>query len=121
MIRSLRTARATLRQRRTDNRASRSAARAARAITTGQPIAVATYLTGRGLNADLVNRFAGAVSCKVGAADATGSKRKRLSPKGGRMATFTVKLYAPHRIATVLITYRPKNPTAAAAFMALAA
>lgn len=121
MIRSLRTARATLRHRRTETRAARTATRAARTIATGQPIAVATYLTGRGLDADLVNRFAGAVSRKVGAADATGTRRKRLSPKGGRMATFPVKLYAPHRIAAALTGYRPKNPVAAAAFMALAA
>lgn len=116
MNRAARTARAILRERTRDQRATHQAARS---LATGTPQPVSTHLIARGLDRHLTRRFAGAVSRAAGAADATSTTRIKLV--GRRTKTVAVKLFAADRITTVLATYRPaKDKAAAARFARLA-
>lgn len=122
---SARTARSVLRQRLRDAQQARSVRRAIKAVRAGGPVPVARFLAAYGMAADLTERFAGAISRKIGEADATATVRKRPADRnkdrthtpGKRrkhgeiraMRTFTVRLFSPARIAAVLAAYVPSN------------
>ena len=113
-----RTARAILRERTRDQRATHQAARS---LATGTPQPVSTHLIARGLERHLAHRYAGALSRKIGAADAMGTTRIKLRRNSRKTATFDVKLFTSARFVPAAIIYRPaKNKAAAARFAKLA-
>ncbi|MFE3505081.1 hypothetical protein ACFXPX_36830 [Kitasatospora sp. NPDC059146] len=122
--------RAVLRERAQEVRAQGGQAKAVAAVRTARPLPVAVIMTGAGYDPADAYRNAGAISKKLGKADAMSKTRKRLTTKsptrvnkGGknrRMKTMPVKLFAPARVLALLETHRPKNPEVAARFEAVA-
>ncbi|TXJ78612.1 hypothetical protein E2C11_16530 [Streptomyces lavendulae] len=110
-----RTRRATLRQRATATRAAR---RAYRNVATGRPQTARTQLVAAGLDDATAKRFAGAFSKGV---TPTATTQTKVKLRGRVAKTVAVKLYDHTAFTARLAVYRPKNPTAAAAFAALAA
>lgn len=106
--------RATLRQRTRDNRATHHATKA---VATGRPQSAKNHLIAAGLDAHTAKRFAGAFSR---GAQATGTDRTTVKLRGRRRKAVTVKLYDRDAFTARLITYRPKDKTAAAKFARLA-
>lgn len=97
--------------------ATRAAARAVRAVATGQPQPARTRLVAAGLDDATAQRFAGAFSRGL---PADGTRPTQVKLKGRVTKRVAVKLYAARTFAARLATYRPKDATAAAAFGQLA-
>ncbi|AVH57798.1 MULTISPECIES: hypothetical protein [Streptomyces] len=110
-----RTLRATLRLRAA---ATRTLRKATRALASGQPQTAKTHLIGRGLDPTTAKRFAGAFSKGV---TPTATSETVIKLKGRARKAVAVKLYDSAAFMARLRVYRPKSPTAAAAFAALAA
>lgn len=114
-----------LRDRLREAHKARQIRRSAKSVRSGGPVPVAAFLTAYGMEQQIADRFAGAISRKIGNPDATGTVRKRPADRnkdrahvpGKRrkhgeirtMRTFPVNLFAPSRIAAVLATYAPSN------------
>lgn len=105
-----RAARATLRQRTRDNRATH---KARKNVATSTPQAASTHLIAAGLTPTDAKRYAGAFSRGV-IADSTAKTTVKL--KGRTRKTVNVKLYDRATFALRLATYRPKDRAAAARF-----
>ncbi|MFJ4960198.1 hypothetical protein [Streptomyces sp. NPDC088739] len=114
-----RTARQILRTRAASNRAQ---AKARRILTVAPIQGTRVHLLARGLDLDLAERFAGAVTRKAGTPAAMGKTTKKVSGRGRAVRTYDVKLFAAAQIDVALVTYRPaKDKRAQVAFLALAA
>lgn len=110
MIAANRTRRATLKTR---TQQTRAAARARRAIATGQPQPARTQLVAAGVDDATAKRFAGAFSRGV---IADGTREATVKLKGRTRKTVAIKLYSAATFAARLAVYRPKDRTAAARF-----
>jgi hypothetical protein len=97
--------------------AHRAAARARRAVATGQPQPVRTRLVAAGLDDQTAKRFAPAFSRGL---VADGARRTTVKLKGRARKAVLVKLYAARTFAARLATYRPRDAVFAARFEALA-
>ena len=92
---------------------TRAARRATKAVATGTPQPARTQLVAAGIDDATPKRFAGAFSRGV---QADGARETTVKLKGRTRKTVAVKLYAPVTFAARLLTYRPKDRTAAALF-----
>ncbi|MER5642835.1 hypothetical protein ABT095_38605 [Kitasatospora sp. NPDC002227] len=121
-----RKAQQTRRDRAAQTRKAARNARAHAAVLSGRALPVAVVMAGAGYDAADISRNTSAISKKLGAADAMGKHRKRLTTKspsrvnkGGRnrrMRTFPVKHYSAARVLGLLQTHRPKDKAVAARF-----
>lgn len=112
------TTRAARAKLRTATRETRAARRAAKAVATGAPQTARVLLVAAGLADTDARRYASAFSRGVTATDTVTVARKL---KGRRVAQVPAKVYDLDTFRARLATYRPKNPTIAARFAALAA
>ncbi len=111
MIHTNRTRRATIKARATANRATR---KATCAVATGNAQTARTHLTAAGIDDTTAKRFAGAFSRGIIADDTT---LTRIKLKGRARKTVQAKLYTLATFTQRLVTYRPKDKTAAALFV----
>jgi hypothetical protein len=114
-----RTARQTLRTRAASNRAQ---AKARRNLAAAPVQGTKVHLLARGLDLDLAERFAGAVTRKAGFPAGMGKTTKKVPGRGRAVRTYDVKLFTAAQIDAALATYAPrKDERAQRAFLALAA
>jgi ParB-like chromosome segregation protein Spo0J len=98
---------------RTRTRTQRAATRAIKAVATGQPQAARTHLTAAGINDQTAKRYAAAFSRGT---TPTALGQTQIKLKGRTRKVVTTKLYDRAAFTARLLTYRPKDLTAARQF-----